>query len=369
MRTWLQRVLAAARPDLTAERTRLGHEVGLPPSQTGPSCSPYLSCLDPASLARRPNRADRLHVVLLHRILVTLSPGSRFGPYQVMDLLGRGGMGEVHRARDPRLKRDIAIKVLPAEWAADTERRRRFQREAELLAALSHPNIGAIYGLEESDGISGLLLELVEGPTLADRLEHGPLAWRDAQRVAGQIADALDAAHERGIVHRDLKPDNIKVRDDGTVKVLDFGLAKASGVRPGDGGAESGHTRTGAMLGTPRYMSPEQLHGESVDKRTDIWAFGCILYEMLVGRPAFGGSTVAAIAAAILTTEPEWDKLPSSTLARYRRRAGGARGGTARSCAPGSGHSGNSRVHPTGTAHGVGPGNLGGDRRRGHPVG
>jgi len=249
---------------------------------------------------------------------VTLSPGSRFGAYDIVALLGRGGMGEVHRARDPRLKRDIAIKVLPAEWAADPERRRRFRREAELLATLNHPNIGAIYGIEDSDGVSGLLLELVEGPTLADRLAHGPLSSSEAIAIARQIADALDAAHERGIVHRDLKPDNIKVRGDGTVKILDFGLAKAAVVRPGDGGSESAaltenQTRAGAVLGTPRYMSPEQLHGAAVDKRADIWAFGCIVYEMLVGRPAFEGSTVAAVAAAILTVEPGWQRLPSST--------------------------------------------------------
>ncbi|MBM4184389.1 MAG: hypothetical protein FJ207_09195 [Gemmatimonadetes bacterium] len=248
------------------------------------------------------------------------SPGSRFGAYDVTALLGRGGMGEVYRARDPRLKRDIAIKVLPAAWGLDPERRRRFQREAELLATLNHPNIGVIYGIEESDGVSGLLLELVEGPTLADRIHGGPIPVSQALAIASQIADALDAAHERGIVHRDLKPDNIKVRDDGTVKILDFGLAKSDLARPGAAGGASvslmaptgTETQAGAVFGTPRYMSPEQVHGRSVDKRADIWAFGCILYEMLVGQPAFGGSTTAANLAAILTAEPDWRNLPSS---------------------------------------------------------
>ena len=196
-------------------------------------------------------------------------------------------MGEVYRARDPRLKRDVAIKVLPAKWAEDDGRRVRFQREAEVLATLNHPNIAAIYGIDESGGVSGLLLELVEGPTLADRVEQGPLRLGDALGIARQIADALDAAHERGIVHRDLKPANIKVRDDGVVKVLDFGLAKAleRGTASVDTTASDvtspAVTETGVILGTAAYMSPEQARGQTVDRRTDIWAFGCVVYEML----------------------------------------------------------------------------------------
>ena len=230
-------------------------------------------------------------------------------------------MGEVYHARDPRLKRDVAIKVLPAEWAQDSERRMRFQREAELLATLNHPNIGAIYGLEESDGATGLVLELVEGPTLADRLKRGPLPLREALVIARQIADALDAAHERGVVHRDLKPENIKVRPDGAVKVLDFGLAKADVAPHGESWSTRADvgSRAGVLLGTPRYMSPEQAHGHTVDKRTDIWAFGCVLFEMLSGRPAFGGSTVAAVLAAVLEREPDWKSLPRTTPERISR--------------------------------------------------
>jgi Tol biopolymer transport system component len=229
-------------------------------------------------------------------------------------------MGEVYRARDGSLKRDIAVKVLPAPSASDAERLARLQREAELLATLNHPNIAAIYGLEDAGGTSALLLELVEGPTLADRLRRGPLAISEALSIACQIADALDAAHDRDIVHRDLKPANIKVRDDGVVKVLDFGLAKAmEPIRPGAVASEilttmePGLTRRGTIVGTAPYMSPEQARGHAVDKRTDIWAFGCVLYEMLTGRAAFARPTVTDTLAAVVEQSPNWAGLPPQT--------------------------------------------------------
>jgi serine/threonine protein kinase len=252
---------------------------------------------------------------------MSLSPGTRVGTLEVISLLGTGGMGEVYRARDTRLKRDIAVKVLPAVWAADSDRVARFQREAELLATLNHPNVAAIYGVEEDGEIHAIVLELVEGPTLADRIAQGPLPLAEALPIAKQIADALDAAHERGIVHRDLKPANIKVREDGAVKVLDFGLAKAV-----EGKAEAREaltdsptmtspalTRHGVILGTAGYMSPEQARGKLVDKRTDIWAFGCVLYEMLTARAAFGGPTVSDTIVAILERHPDWAALPAAT--------------------------------------------------------
>jgi Tol biopolymer transport system component len=229
-------------------------------------------------------------------------------------------MGEVYRARDTRLKRDVALKILAGAWIHDADRRARFRREAELLATLNHPNIAAIYGVEEAGGIEALLLELVEGATLADRLASGPLSVSDALAVARQIVDALDAAHERGIIHRDLKPANIKVRDDGTVKILDFGLAKA--LSPDHASAEAANsptitspavTEAGVILGTAAYMSPEQARGRAMDKRTDIWAFGCVLYEMLSGRRAFPGPTVTDTLAAILERQPDWSALPAST--------------------------------------------------------
>jgi serine/threonine protein kinase/Tol biopolymer transport system component len=231
-------------------------------------------------------------------------------------------MGEVYRARDTRLKRDVAIKVLPDPWARDSDRRARFRREAELLATLNHPNIAAIYGVEEAGDVEALLLELVEGPTLADRLRSGPIPVSDALTIARHIVDALDAAHERGIIHRDLKPANIKVRDDGTAKVLDFGLAKA--LTPDDARASAdaansptmtspAMTHFGVILGTAAYMSPEQARGKTVDKRTDIWAFGCVLYEMLTGRAAFSRPTVTDTLAAIVERQADWTLLPPST--------------------------------------------------------
>jgi Tol biopolymer transport system component len=251
--------------------------------------------------------------------------GRRLGSYRVLSLLGRGGMGEVYRAHDAKLGRDVAIKVLPAMFTADAERLARFDGEARMLAALNHPHIGAIYGLEEADRVPALVLELVEGETLADRLHRGSISPRDALAMARQIADALDAAHRKGIIHRDLKPANIKITPDGVVKVLDFGLAKAvaSDVASTQDVSQSptaaiGATRVGVILGTAGYMSPEQARGMPVDKRADIWAFGCVLYEMLTGRPPFTGQTVAETFAAILEREPDWKALPGTTPSSIR---------------------------------------------------
>ncbi len=227
-------------------------------------------------------------------------------------------MGDVYRARDTLLGRDVAIKILPDVFTADADRRARFEREARLLAALNHPHIGAIYGFEQRDGIHGLVLELVEGQTLAERLRAGPLPVREAITIARQIAEALDAAHEKGIVHRDLKPSNIMITPDGVVKVLDFGLAKA-GVEESARGRPTDDTRDGLILGTAAYMSPEQARGRRVDKRTDIWAFGCVVWAMLTGRAAFAGDTVSDTIAAILEREPAWDTLPPDTPANVRR--------------------------------------------------
>jgi eukaryotic-like serine/threonine-protein kinase len=245
--------------------------------------------------------------------------GQRLGVYHILDLVGVGGMGEVYRARDTKLGRDVALKVLPRLFSADPERLARFEREARLLASLNHPHIAAIYGFEETAGVHALILELVEGPTLAERLQRGPLPIAEAVRIARQIADALEAAHERGIVHRDLKPQNIKVKPDGTVKVLDFGLAKAAMAASHDADvsptstAPIDRTQEGTILGTTSYMSPEQSRGQAVDKRTDIWAFGCVFYEMLTGRAAFAGETISDTLAALLKQEPDWQALPAHT--------------------------------------------------------
>ena len=220
----------------------------------------------------------------------SLLVGRRIGPYTIQAPLGVGGMGEVYRARDGTLGRDVAIKILPRAFSTDPDRRARFDREARLLAALNHPHIGAIYGVEDSEGIRALVLELVDGDTLAERIARGPLPINEALTIARQIADALDAAHEKGITHRDLKPANIKITPDGVVKVLDFGLAKAaSGEASGPDLTQSpavtvGGTRDGVILGTAAYMSPEQARGKATDKRSDVWAFGCVVYEMLTGR-------------------------------------------------------------------------------------
>jgi serine/threonine-protein kinase len=251
--------------------------------------------------------------------------GRGLGIYQIQSLLGAGGMGEVYRARDTRLGRDVAIKILPRLFTNDADRLARFEREARLLASLNHPHIGAIYGLEDVDGIPALVLELVEGPTLADRLAKGPLPVRDALAIAAQIALALEAAHEKGIVHRDLKPANVVLTGDGRVKVLDFGLAKAIA---GDSSSPDlsqsptitrGGTKDGVILGTAAYMSPEQARGRAVDKRADVWAFGCVLYEMLTGRLAFPGETLSDTIASILQGEPDWRALPETTPPTIQR--------------------------------------------------
>src|SRR5687768_7045259 len=251
---------------------------------------------------------------------MSLSAGSRFGPYEIESPLGAGGMGEVYRARDARLNRGVALKVLPDLLALDPDRIARFKREAQLLAALSHPGIAAIHGFEEAGGMHALVLELVEGPTLAERIERGPIPLEEALPIALQIAEALEAAHEVGIIHRDLKPANIKVTDEGVVKVLDFGLAKAlegdstkSAVDVSQSPTLTAATALGVILGTAAYMAPEQARGKTVDRRADIWAFGCVLYEMLTGRRAFEGEAVTDTMAAILRGEPDWNALPPST--------------------------------------------------------
>jgi eukaryotic-like serine/threonine-protein kinase len=257
---------------------------------------------------------------------VSIAPGVRLGRYEILAAIGAGGMGEVYRARDTELGRDVALKILPDAFARDPDRIARFRREAQLLASLNHPHIGAIYGLEDARGVPALVLELVEGPTLADRLMNGGIACDEALAIARQIADALEAAHEQGIVHRDLKPANIKLRPDGTVKVLDFGLAKAldaaapaADVSLSPTLTSPAMTRLGVVLGTAPYMSPEQARGKTVDKSSDIWAFGCVLYEMLSGARAFGGNDVTETIAAIIRAEPEWSRLPASTPDSIRR--------------------------------------------------
>jgi serine/threonine-protein kinase len=257
---------------------------------------------------------------------MTLAPGTRLGPYEIVAPLGAGGMGEVYRARDSRLGRDVAIKVLPAAFAGDADRLARFRREAQALAALNHPNVAAIYGLEEGSGAPHLVLELVSGETLAARLSRGALPMRDALALAVQVAAAIEAAHERGIVHRDLKPGNVMVSETGLVKVLDFGLAKSE--PPAVAGADSAEdvtrtavaapTEAGIILGTAAYMSPEQARGRAVDRRSDVWSFGCVLYECLAGRAAFAGGTVSDLIARILEREPDWTALPAGTPTRLR---------------------------------------------------
>jgi eukaryotic-like serine/threonine-protein kinase len=253
-----------------------------------------------------------------------LTAGNRLGKYDVVAALGAGGMGEVYRARDARLGRDVAIKILPHAFTLDPDRLARFEREARMLAALNHPHIGGIYGIEETGTAPALVLELVEGPTLADRIKAGRLDVEETLAIGRQIADALSAAHDKGIVHRDLKPANIKVMPSGVVKVLDFGLAKTDGEDPTQEPAHSpantlSGTRDGVILGTAAYMSPEQARGRPVDKRADIWAFGCVLYEMLTGRKAFDRETASDTMAAILEREPDWRRLPAATPALVRR--------------------------------------------------
>ena len=261
-----------------------------------------------------------------------LKPGHLLGPYQILEPIGAGGMGRVYRARDPKLNRDVALKILPDAFAKDPDRLARFRREAQVLASLNHPNIGHIYGLEDAAPPLALVLELVEGPTLADliasRGRSAPaVEIHDVLNIGRQVAEALEAAHEQGVVHRDLKPANVKVRPDGLVKVLDFGLARAFDPAPASiAEAMESPTMTGpgpmtdsgVILGTAPYMSPEQARGRTVDKRADIWAFGCVLFEMLTGRRPFAGETTSDTIAAILTRDPNWTALPSATPARLR---------------------------------------------------
>jgi Tol biopolymer transport system component/tRNA A-37 threonylcarbamoyl transferase component Bud32 len=249
---------------------------------------------------------------------MAVAPGSRIGPYEVTSPLGAGGMGVVFRARDTKLHRDVALKLLPDHFANDGDRLSRFQREAQLLASLNHPNIAQIYGLEEANGAGCIVMELVEGETLAQRVKRGPLALDETLAIGRQVVDALEAAHERGIIHRDLKPANIKLTPDGKVKVLDFGLAKALGAKDTEGDFSNSPTRVsgsiaGVVLGTAAYMSPEQARGKQVDARTDVWAFGCTLFEMVTGRQAFGGETSTDIIAKIVAGQPSWDLVPQDT--------------------------------------------------------
>ena len=252
---------------------------------------------------------------------MALTVGSRLGHYDVTALIGEGGMGQVYRATDTQLGRDVALKILPDAFAADPDRLARFQREAQVLASLNHPGIAAIYGIETSDETQALVLELVEGPTLADRIANGPIPLDEALPIAKQIAEALEAAHEAGVIHRDLKPANIKVREDGTVKVLDFGLAKALDTTPEGDPSQSptltaAATQMGVILGTAAYMSPEQAKGKVVDKRANVWAFGAVLYEMLTGAKPFTGADVSDTLGAVLRLQINTRALPEDTPPR-----------------------------------------------------
>ena len=282
---------------------------------------------------------------------MTLNAGAKVGPYEILAPLGAGGMGEVYRARDTKLNRVVALKVLPEVFARDAERMARFRREAQVLAALNHPNIATIYGLEESNGDCALVMELVEGPTLAERVSGtqlltrsrvagppspqgplgrgpggqgsrpSPLSLDECLHIANQIAEGLEYAHERGIIHRELKPANVKVRPDGTVKILDFGLAKALEETPVAGSINNPPTisavatREGIILGTPTYMSPEQARGKMADRRWNIWSFGAVLFEMLSGKQALAGEDVSHTLAAVIMKEPDWEALPVTTPA------------------------------------------------------
>jgi eukaryotic-like serine/threonine-protein kinase len=282
---------------------------------------------------RRTERTSVTHLVRLRTTFwplysntLALTPGMRLGQYEILSALGAGGMSEVYRARDTRLDRDVAIKILPETFAADAERLARFQREAKVLASLNHPNIAMIHGLEHAEGVHAIVMELVEGEDLARRIARGAIPLAEALAIANQIAQALEMAHEKGIVHRDLKPANVALTATGQVKVLDFGLAKASDQSRGSGllaavdltqsptiaspGMMSG---VGIILGTAAYMAPEQARGQAADKRADIWAFGCLFFEMLTGREAFTGETVTDIVAAVMKSEPDWSRLRSDT--------------------------------------------------------
>ena len=256
---------------------------------------------------------------------MTLTSGQTLSSYEILGLLGAGGMGEVYRARDTRLEREVAIKVLPEELAGDEERLRRFEREAKTLASLNHPNVAGIHGIDQVEDTCFIAMELVEGEDLSTLLSRGALPVEDAVDVCRQIAEGLEAAHEAGVVHRDLKPANVRITPEHVVKILDFGLAKP--IQPtGEGGASTITQTTGlvvtaegAVLGTPIYMSPEQARGLPVDKRTDVWAFGCVLFECLTGRRAFSGASFSEVSAAILKSEPDWDALPAATPPSVRR--------------------------------------------------
>jgi eukaryotic-like serine/threonine-protein kinase len=245
--------------------------------------------------------------------------GRRIAHYEVADQIGAGGMGQVYRAKDTKLGRYVAIKVLPPSLSSDPSRRGRFEQEARALAALNHPNIAAIYGFENEHDSCALVLELVEGPTLEERLTKGQLPLKEALRIARQIADGLEAAHERDIAHRDLKPANIKISRNGIVKVLDFGLAKALSAEAPTPSHAAFQTTQGIVVGTPAYMSPEQATGQTTDQATDIWAFGCVLFEMLAGRRAFPGDSSTEIIGSVLSREPNWDLLPADVPENVRR--------------------------------------------------
>src|SRR5437867_1443723 len=253
-----------------------------------------------------------------------ISIGTQLGSHEITALLGKGGMGEVYRARDLKLKRDVAIKILPEEFARDADRVSRFQREAEVLASLNHPHIASIYDLQEANGSRYLVLELVEGETLAERIARGAIPLEEALNIASQICEALAAAHEKGIIHRDLKPANVKITPEGTVKVLDFGLAKALGNHTAgpllsDSPTLSlAATNAGVIIGTAAYMSPEQARGRNADQRSDVFAFGCVLYEMLTGRQAFDGDDVSDVLASVLKSQPDVSTLPADVNPRLR---------------------------------------------------
>ncbi len=238
--------------------------------------------------------------------------GTTISHYKVLEKIGEGGMGVVYRATDTKLNRDVALKILPQQFASDSQRMGRFQREAEVLASLDHPNIGQIYGIEEAGQTKALVLQLIEGPTLADKIAQGPIPVEDALKFALKMAEGLDAAHEKGVIHRDLKPANVKITPEGQVKILDFGLAKALEVEAPDSSLSQSPTLTaaatqaGVILGTAAYMSPEQARGQPVDKRADVFAFGCVLFECLTGKRLFDGPTVSDTLASVLKTEPDW---------------------------------------------------------------
>ncbi len=254
-----------------------------------------------------------------------LTPNTKLGAYEILAAIGAGGMGEVYRARDTKLGREVAIKVLPEEFTQHPQKLARFEREAKLLAASNHANVATLFGLEEAESQQFLVMELVEGETLAERIAKGPIPVDEALPLFIQMAEGLESAHEKGIVHRDLKPANVKVTPEGKVKILDFGLAKAFAPEEDAGAAASQSptltkgTALGVILGTASYMSPEQARGKTVDKRTDIWAFGCCLYEALTGKKAFDGETVSDIIGAVMRAEPEWNAVPQTSRALVKR--------------------------------------------------